>query len=92
MQRPTQGYTSRDFTRLLPTLTTMTLDDLTEEERRDIIEDDIRGEVDALDDDTLAGANSTSHRRLLKSLAVAAEESLDSSTFKSYKQYVRSCS
>ena len=67
------------------------MEDLTEDERRDIIEDDLRAEADALDDDTFAGSDglcSTSSQRLFKNLAVAAEESLDSSTFKSYKQYV----
>ena len=64
------------------------MEDLTEDERRDIIEDDLRAEADALDDDTFArsdGLCSTSGQRLFKNLAVAAEESLDSSTFKSYK-------
>ncbi len=73
------------------------MEHLTEDERRDIIEDDLRAEADALDDDAFAGSDglcSTSGQRLFKNLAVAAEESLDSSTFKSYKQYIghRSCS
>jgi hypothetical protein len=67
------------------------LEDLTETERQEIIEDDLREEADALEDGASPVGAGSSDKRLLKNLALAAEESLDSSTFKSYKQYVNHC-